>query len=202
MLKTARVARSVEEAIRREDETPVLAAIVQVFRTYGYEGTSLARLSEATGLIKASLYHRFPNGKEEMAQAALDATDDEFATSILAPIAEAGTPQERLAEVSRRLLRFYRNGRRACLLETLSVAGVPEAVLLHARRTLQYWTNQFATIAEESGMDRAAARIASEDAIGSLEGALVLCRVSGSAAPFRRAVAALPQQLGISQTMS
>ena len=31
-----------------------------VFRDVGYDGASLSILSEATGLKKASLYHRFP----------------------------------------------------------------------------------------------------------------------------------------------
>jgi len=48
------------------DET-ILKGLAEVFRSKGYEGASLKDLSEATGLKKASLYHRFPNGKSEMA---------------------------------------------------------------------------------------------------------------------------------------
>ena len=43
-----------------------IAALAEVFRERGYEGASLAALSEASGLGKASLYHFFPKGKEEM----------------------------------------------------------------------------------------------------------------------------------------
>jgi len=43
-------------------------ALTDVFRTYGYEGATLSRISEATGLQRASLYHRFPGGKEAMAR--------------------------------------------------------------------------------------------------------------------------------------
>lgn len=49
----------------------VIAQLTKVFRQYGYEGATLARLSEATGLGKASLYHHFPKGKEEMAAVVL-----------------------------------------------------------------------------------------------------------------------------------
>ena len=53
---------------RREEIIPLLA---EVFRTQGYEGASLSRLGEASGLGKGSLYNFFPGGKEEMAAAAV-----------------------------------------------------------------------------------------------------------------------------------
>ena len=48
----------------REDVIPLLG---EVFRTYGFEGASLARISEGTKLGKGSIYHFFPGGKEEFA---------------------------------------------------------------------------------------------------------------------------------------
>ena len=56
-------------SISREE---VLNRLTKTFRTYGYDGASLAKLSEATGLGPSSLYHYFPGGKEEMAQAVLN----------------------------------------------------------------------------------------------------------------------------------
>jgi TetR/AcrR family transcriptional repressor of lmrAB and yxaGH operons len=53
----------------------IIPALAEVFREHGYEGASLALLGDATGLGKGSLYHFFPNGKEEMAAAVLDAID-------------------------------------------------------------------------------------------------------------------------------
>ena len=51
----------------------LIERLTSVFRIYGYEGASLSRIAEATGLQRASLYHRFPGGKEEMAEAVLNA---------------------------------------------------------------------------------------------------------------------------------
>ena len=36
--------------------------LLTVFQRYGYEGATLAKLSAATGLGKASLYHYFSQG--------------------------------------------------------------------------------------------------------------------------------------------
>ena len=49
----------------------VVDRLLAVFQRLGYDGASLAELSHATGLGKSSLYHYFPNGKEEMALAVL-----------------------------------------------------------------------------------------------------------------------------------
>ena len=46
-----------------------LATALDLFRTYGFEGVSIKRLADATGLEKASLYHRYPGGKDEIAMA-------------------------------------------------------------------------------------------------------------------------------------
>src|ERR1700720_3544465 len=58
-------ARSIAE---RADVLPQLA---EVFRAHGYEGATLALISDATGLGKGSLYNFFPGGKEQMAMEVL-----------------------------------------------------------------------------------------------------------------------------------
>ena len=46
-----------------------LATTLDLFRTYGVEGVSLKQLADVTGLEKASLYCRYPGGKNAMAMA-------------------------------------------------------------------------------------------------------------------------------------
>ena len=47
-----------------------LATPLDLFRTYGFEGVSLKQLADATRLEKASLYCRYPGGKDAIAMAA------------------------------------------------------------------------------------------------------------------------------------
>jgi hypothetical protein len=52
---------------------------LQIRVSFGYrEGASLSLISEATGLGKGCLYHFFPGGKEEMADAVLSEIDGWF----------------------------------------------------------------------------------------------------------------------------
>ena len=49
------------------ERADVLPQLAEVFRAHGYEGATLALISDATGLGKGSLYNFFPGGKEQMA---------------------------------------------------------------------------------------------------------------------------------------
>ena len=64
----------------------VLSRLFGVFRTYGYEGATLARISESTGLGRASLYHYFPGGKDEMAREVLGVAQGWLAQNVVAPL--------------------------------------------------------------------------------------------------------------------
>jgi AcrR family transcriptional regulator len=173
----------------------LIEKITESFQAYGFEGTSMSTISKATGLIKASLYWRFPAGKDEIAEAALRSVDQQFSHHILKPIDEAGPVADRLAEVANRLRKFYGDGKRACLLDTLTLGGSPPAIQKHAKLTLEFWVNKFEKLARESGLDPATARLAAEDAVAALEGGLVLARVSGDRDAFRRAAESLGERL-------
>src|SRR5262245_61189573 len=91
-------------------EEQILQRLIEVFRARGYEGASYAQLMAATGLVKASLYHRYPGGKEEMVNAILSDVDREFKEYVLRAAYEAGPPEERARQMARRLGEFYHLG--------------------------------------------------------------------------------------------
>ena len=98
----------------------VIPKLVGVFHQYGYEGATLSRLSEATGLGRASLYHHFPQGKEGMATAVLDYLNQGLSDHILAPLQSDLPPEVRLQKMAERIDQFYVQGKQACLLALLS----------------------------------------------------------------------------------
>ena len=49
-------------------DVELIERLAKVFKDYGYQGASMSIIAKASGLQKASLYHRFPGGKEQMAQ--------------------------------------------------------------------------------------------------------------------------------------
>ena len=105
-------------ALIADDE--LLARLGRVFRDVGYEGASLSILSEATGLKRPSLYHRFPGGKAQMAAEVIDAAEAWLDANALAVLRSDAPPRERIAVMVERLAEFYEDGERACLLNMLS----------------------------------------------------------------------------------
>ncbi len=61
--------------VRKVEDEDLMHRLSEVFKEYGYEGASLAILSQASGLKRPSLYHRFPRGKQQMAEEVLSFTD-------------------------------------------------------------------------------------------------------------------------------
>lgn len=173
----------------------LLDRLTRVFQDHGFEGASLSRISQATGLERASLYHRFPGGKDQMAEAVLAHVGARFVGDLLAPLRGQKPFGARVRETGRRLRRFYEDGRRSCLLDTLSLRDGSPALHEAVGRTYGAWRDAFAAAAREAGLAPGLARRRAEEAIMGLHGALVLARATGNRQPFVRAVARLPELL-------
>lgn len=172
-----------------------IAQLVPVFRRYGYEGTTLVRLSKATGLGKASLYHYFPGGKEEMAGAVLAHTRKVCEQTILDPLQAPQTPRDRLQGMVASIREFYRSGREPCLLAVLSLGEGDDLFGETIQDSIRRWIGAIAVVLEEAGIEPERARERAEDAIVEIQGALVLVRILGQTDPFERILKRLPEQL-------
>jgi len=78
------------------EKTELLPILLELFRRQGYAGVSIADVSKATGLGKSSLYHHFPEGKEQMAREVLQHVEAGVRESFVAPLKAEGDPHERL----------------------------------------------------------------------------------------------------------
>ncbi len=169
--------------------------LLEVFRNKGFEGTSVSDLHEATGLGRSSLYHRFPNGKEDMAAAALETTIEHFSTVVFADRNQEWPAPKRLTSIIRALRVFYDEGRLPCLLETLSIGTPPEKIATLTRQAVKAWIETFKVLSIEGGVPPKKAEERATDAVAAIEGALVIARTTGSTDAFDRAMKALPNQL-------
>jgi TetR/AcrR family transcriptional regulator, lmrAB and yxaGH operons repressor len=177
------------------DRAEVVRKIVKVFRQCGYEGTTLARISKATGLGKATLYYHFPSGKQEMAQAVLEYVGQWFGENILMPLQGEETPLERIKFMCDRLSEFYDCGRGACLLAIFTLGESESLFHEQVYQMLNAWIDSLTLILIETGIPAKEARQRSEDAIIQVQGALVLTRGLKSTQPFERVLQQLPAQL-------
>ena len=172
-----------------------LATALDLFRTYGFEGVSLKRLADATGLEKASLYYRYPGGKDEIAMAIAKDVVTWFQANVFEPLMGSGPTRKRVFFVSGRLREFYTGGSKACLMDVLSIPGGSEELKLALKGAMQAWVGAFTQVAKESGLGSAAARSKAEESIVRIEGSLILARVLGDTTAFERVLKLLPDLL-------
>lgn len=178
----------------RDDD--LLARLSLTFRDVGYEAASMAVLSERTGLKRASLYHRFPSGKEQMAHEVLAGAHAWLDENVLAPLRTDDGPAVRVAAMIEALGRFYENGERACLLNMLSGPINEDGPFVEAiRETLEAWIDALARCVEETGVPRVEARTRAVRAVSLVQGSLVVSRGLGTTVPFADALATLPPLL-------
>jgi AcrR family transcriptional regulator len=168
--------------------------LAQVFRVAGFEGASLAALADGARLRRASLYHRFPEGKVQMAEAVMGRVSDRF-TRALEPMVNDPDVAAGVAESAHRISEIYSDGLLPCVLDTLTLSGAPDGIRASAARITTAWIDAMATAAGRGGATEPAARLAAEEAFIRIEGSLVLARLQGDPSAFRRAIAELPRML-------
>src|ERR1700760_2204863 len=175
-------------ALDAKEKAEIIGRLFVVFRDRGYEGSSLADLSGATGLGKSSLYHHFPRGKEQMAEAVLE-QGRTFIQSAVADVAKSSEPlKSRIRKIVTALDQLYASGKNPCVLGRLAVSEIGPAGKKLARDIFAMWTDAVAHLARESGMTELKARQFGEDWIARIQGALILHAATGDCKPFERAM--------------
>jgi AcrR family transcriptional regulator len=172
-----------------------IPCLLKLFRQYGYDGATLARISEATGLGKASLYHHFPGGKDEMVQAVMDYLERWLAENVLPSLQGDGTALEKLQQMSDRLSELYEAGQQPCMTATLLFGSARD--LFHDLIQARYcaWINAVAKVLVDAGLDPATAQQRGEYMVITIQGSLIVAQGLDNPEIFQRSLQRLPQQL-------
>jgi TetR/AcrR family transcriptional regulator, lmrAB and yxaGH operons repressor len=179
------MARIVQE---RSDIVPVLA---ELFREHGYEGASLALIGQRTGLGKGSLYHFFPGGKEEMANAVLAEIEAWFETNLFRPLYEGSDPMAGIMAMFGTVTAYFQSGRRICLVGLLALADARERFAQRIARYFVRWRDALADALIRAGKEPALA----EEIVAAIQGALVLARATHDLEIFPRTISRLQARL-------
>jgi TetR/AcrR family transcriptional regulator, lmrAB and yxaGH operons repressor len=176
----------------RNDILPLLA---EVFRAHGYEGATLALISEATGLGKGSLYHFFPGGKQQMAAEVLVEIDRWFEMNVFAPLRESKEPKRAIVAMIDNVDAYFRSGRRICLVGVIALGSSRDMFVEQVKGYFVDWKEALAGTLRRAGLSASAAKLRAEEALVAIQGALILARAEDDAGVFRRAMADLRTRL-------
>lgn len=176
----------------RETYVPCL---LRLFRQYGYDGTTLSKISEATGLGKASLYHHFPGGKNEMVEAVLEYLHHWMDENILQILAGSGDALSKLQRMCDRFLELYEGGNQPCMFAILLMGSARDVFHQRVKVLFCDWIDAIVLVLIESGMDEKLAQQRGEDAAIAIQGSLILSQGLGDSSVFQRAIEQLPKQI-------
>jgi AcrR family transcriptional regulator len=185
----------VKTVYERADIVPLLA---EIFRELGYEGTTLSRITERTGIGKGSLYHFFPGGKEEMAAAVLADVDVWFERAVYEPLRRDDAAAA-IDAMWANVMDYFRSGRRICLVGAFALDETRERFSPAIRDYFVRWIEALRRALVRAGCGEAAALAAAEEAVSGIQGALVLSRALDDTEMFRRTVDRLAGRLAAAQ---
>ncbi|MEM7062443.1 MAG: TetR/AcrR family transcriptional regulator [Cyanobacteria bacterium P01_B01_bin.77] len=176
----------------KEDYVPILLSL---FRQYGYDGATLSKISAATGLGKASLYHHFPGGKDDMVASILNHSESWLQINVLQLLTSEGNPQARLQKMCDRINELYSGGTQPCLLAILGAGTGRDVFHDRVQAILAAWIEAIANVLVESGLNDALALQRGQDALIAIQGALIVAQSLDDASLFLRTTQRLPQVL-------
>jgi AcrR family transcriptional regulator len=151
---------------------------------HGLQGTSFSEVLELTGAPRGSVYHHFPDGKNQLIEAAIDLAG-ERAIAFINRTAES--PAD---EVTAYFLSLWRellvrsHFTAGCAVAAVTVASDSAVLLEHAASVFRTWRERLAELLAEGGLSASDATGFSAMLVAGCEGAVIISRAEQSIEPF------------------
>jgi AcrR family transcriptional regulator len=165
----------------------MIRSAITLLRERGYAGTSFADVLAHSGAPRGSIYHHFPEGKQQLVAEAVRRYA-ELTLQAISTAADAGSS----VDTVRVFVDTVRSGlrgsdfRRGCAIAGTVLDLTPaDAVLLDlTAAAFQAWRSRLATAFAKDGATEAQARRLATLVVAAVEGALMLARTERDVAPI------------------
>jgi AcrR family transcriptional regulator len=166
----------------------IIVATNELFRRHGYNGTTLAQISEASAATIGSIYHFFPGGKEALAVAVVDSTGEVYRELFESIVAEAVGPSAAYVD-------FFAGAAAVleesdfidpCPIGTIAreVANTSEPLRQAAERAFNSWISAVHHHLTSAGVPHVVAEELASLFVATVEGTFVLSRTQRSTTPL------------------
>lgn len=164
-----------------------------LFRRQGYAATGLNQILDEAGVKPGSLYHHFPQGKQQLAAAVVDHSGAGI-EQLLRRFLAGGLP---VADIVDRWIDLLVDGltadrRDGCPIEPIATESVNASPVVRAAsaRAFSGWCSAVEERLHQDGWPEADAKSVAVAVISLIEGALILSRIAGDAAALLAAKSA------------
>jgi TetR/AcrR family transcriptional repressor of lmrAB and yxaGH operons len=164
--------------------------MARLLRDQGYTATGRAQLLRESGVSNGSLYHHFPGGMEELAEAALEASGQAVADTLREALGRAPSAA---VGVTRFLdIAAGPAGEGNCPGCPIAPTALESPIISPrlretAARCFDQWEGLIAARLRADGWPEASVAKSASAALALIEGALILARVSGQASHLSNA---------------
>jgi len=177
---------------RTKKREALFVQLHDVFVRRGYDGATLANLSAATGLSKASLYHHFPGGKAEMAESLVRMSIAELHKSAFSHLQGGAPATQRMTAFVDGFADYCGMGNSHCLLAVFSHHSAADDRLQNLQAAIagQFddWQILLAEVYQQLGRKPKKAMREAAALLAALYGALLLSKMRAQPGLFRSAV--------------
>lgn len=177
------------------EKSDVIPLLGEIFREHGFAGTSLSEITRRTGLGKSSLYHFFPQGKQEMAEAVLDDVGTWFEVNVFKPLRAGNNPEICIDQMFKQVDRYFSSGKRICLVGVFALDDTRELFANRINAYFSSWIKALIVTLKHRGLSAKDARESAEDVVAGIQGALVLARSQDNPRIFTRTLKRLQHRL-------
>jgi TetR/AcrR family transcriptional regulator, lmrAB and yxaGH operons repressor len=174
----------------RDTRADLVQTMARLLRDQGYSGTGRAQLLAESGVSNGSLYHHFPGGMEELAEAALEASGQVVADALREAL--DGAANTALGVVEFLDIAQGSVAGDACAGCPISPTALESPIISPRLRStaaqcFEQWEALIAARLRTDGWPGTSAKETASAALALIEGALLLARVSGQASHLENA---------------
>ena len=184
----------------KDSRASMVRSAASLIGSQGVTATSFSEVLADSGAPRGSIYHHFPEGKNQLARDAIRWTSDR----VLA-YQSAVTPTS-ATEVLERFIGMWRQvvvtsgGASGCVVagvavDTETTSGDGEGLITVVRDTFRSWIALLTSQLEAVGVAHDHANAIAQATLAGMEGALILCRAEGDVQPLETVAAQLMQLL-------
>lgn len=169
----------------------LIESTAELFRLHGYAGTGVKQIVERASAPFGSMYHHFPNGKEELGAATIRWSGAVFGELVELFYANGADPVQATADFFTGAADMVRDTDfvDACPIATvaLEVSSTSEVLRLACAEVFDSWLAALDRHLVAAGLTRQQAHDLSTTLFCLLEGAFILARATRDERPVRRA---------------
>ena len=166
----------------------ILRAAMNRFRRHGYSGTGLKDIVKDSGAPRGSVYHYFPGGKPEIAEAAIRTAGGNVTATLKMLAGQRATPGDVVLGFAELIAGWMAESgfRDGSPMTTVLLEAAPDDELVTAagREAFDDWRRVIAAGLKTGGATAERAETLALLSIAAIEGSLVQARVEGDAAPI------------------